>query len=294
MKKLLVKIKIHIETIIWCYIIPDKISLKKWYYLEMGKRLDYKNPSTLSEKIQWLKIHDRNPLYHKLVDKYEVKKIIGDLIGEEHIIKPLGIWNDFKDIDFSTLPNQFVLKFTHDSGSVTVCKDKRLLDYYECAKKYAHSFKNRDYYHRIYKEWAYKGVRPRILAEEYLKDDKYEDLTNYEFYCCNGTPKFVNASINKLSNDACAYLYSLSWERLHPELPNVIERPKNFDLMIELSKKIAKFINNPFERIDFYEVNGNVYFGEITFYPAGGVQKFFYKDDDAVFGRYVDLSKGAI
>jgi len=267
-----IRILMFPRHLIRCYLLPDELCLKLSYRRKMGSRLNLDNPRTFTEKIQWLKLHDRKPVYHSLVDKYEAKKVIGNLIGEQYIIKPLGVWDNYEDIDFSVLPDCFVLKFTHDSHSTTVCTDKSRFDKSKYAGFYAHSFRNRDFYHRDYKEWAYKGVKPRIIAEPYLKDDRYEDLSSYEIYCCNGVAKCIVASINKLSSDSKAYIYTFDWERMHPELPNVVDRPKSLELMKVLAEKVAHFIDNPFVRVDFYEIGGKPFFGEVTFYPNAGMK----------------------
>lgn len=280
----------HVKNKFWYYLLPDSICLKIRYKEKFGKKLNLRNPQTFNEKIQWLKLHDRKPYYHDLVDKCEAKKIVGKIIGEEHIIKTLGVWDNYEDIDFSTLPDQFVLKFTHDSGSVTVCTDKSKFNKDDYSGKYAHSFANRDYYHRKYKEWVYKGIKPRIIAEEYLPDEKYDCLTTYELYCFNGKPKIMFLLINKLTPDATAYYYDMSWNRLRPDAKNNFDKPQNFELMKELAEKIARNVDNPFVRVDFYDVDGKVYFGEVTFYPDAGMSRSSIRES---FGDYIDLTRGA-
>jgi len=286
-------IKSNLEKLVWGYLLPDSICYRIWYRKVFKRKLNLKNPQTFNEKIQWLKLHDRKPQYHNLVDKYEAKRIIGSIIGEEYIVKTYGVWDRWEDIDFSQLPDSFVLKFTHDSNSVTICRDKSKLDRASCASKYSKSFKNRDFYHREFKEWVYKGIKPRIIAEEYLQDDTYDDLTNYEFFCCNGKARCVAASVNKLSADARAYSYDLCWNRFHPGEPNLVKKPESLNLMIELAQKIAAYVNNPFVRVDFHDVNGHPYFGEVTFSPNAGLGRFVLDSDDYIFGSWIDLSRGA-
>ena len=277
---------------VWCYLIPDALCHRITHRRLFGVKADLRSPRTFNEKIQWLKLHDRKPLYRHLVDKYEAKGIMAGLIGEEHIIPALGVWDRFEDIDFDSLPDEFVLKFTHDSGSVTVCTDKSAFDFGAAARKYSASFKNRSFYHREYKEWAYKGIPRRIIAEPYLKDDVFRDLTTYELHCCNGAVRYITVITNKLGADAAAHIYDLSWERYHKDLPKTVARPRGLELMIELAEKTARFIDNPFVRIDFYEAKGKVYFGEVTFYPNAGIGTFQY-DDDLEFGQMIDLGRGA-
>lgn len=281
------------RNFIWGYLLPDRLCLRILYKKATGKKLNLKNPKTFTEKLQWLKLHDRKPYYHNLVDKYEVKKIVGDIIGEEHIIKPIGVWERYDDIDFSTFPDQFVLKFTHDSGSTVVCKDKSGFNKDNYAWKYARRFGNRDYYRREFKEWVYKGVKPRIIAEPYLQDEQHNDLSTFEFYCCNGEAKCIVALLDKLSSGARGCFYDLSWNAIFKDKEFECEKPHNLELMKNLAEKIAGYVNNPFVRVDMYEVDNQVYFGEITFYPNAGIFNFRYDGWDEQLGSWIDLTKGA-
>ena len=155
----------------------------------MGKKLNLKNPQTFNEKLQWLKLYDRKPIYTTMVDKYEVKQFVANIIGEEYIIPTLGVWNSFDDIDFDSLPDRFVLKTTHDSGGVVICSDKRKLDLDTARKKLTKSLKNNFYYQG--REWPYKNVKPRIIAEKYVIDDITGELRDYKFFCFDGDPKFM-------------------------------------------------------------------------------------------------------
>jgi hypothetical protein len=288
-------IKEWIHDIFLYYIISDSLYLKIRYKEVFGKKLNLSNPKTFTEKIQWLKLNDRNPLYHHLVDKYEVKPIIASIIGDEYIIKTLGVWKRFEDIDFDKLPNQFVLKCTHDSASIVICKNKRQFDPSKYKKMYNDIFLKVDYYHFQNKQWAYKGLKPRIIAEEYIEDDKYDSLSDYKLYCFNGVAKGVYVTINRFTKLSVS-MYDMDWnlmpfEHIHPNRGEKIEKPKNLELMRKLAEKVAKFIDNPFVRIDFYETNGKVYFGEVTFYPEGGMCYFKPEEWDYMMGSWIDLSK---
>ncbi len=279
------------------YLLPDSSYLKHRYKEVFNVPLNLANPQKFSEKIQWLKLHDRKPIYHKLVDKAEVKPIIAEIIGEEYIIKTIAVWDKFEDIDLSKLPNQFILKCTHDSASVSICLDKSTFDLSKHTWKYAKQHLNDDYYHFENKQWAYKGLKGRIIAEEYLEDDKYDSLADYKLYCFNGEARCVYVTINRFTN-LRVNIYDMEWNRMpfdhiHPSTTEIIDKPKNLVLMKQLAEKIAKFIDNPYVRVDFYEVKGKVYFGEVTFYPEGGMGYFDPPEWDYTFGSWIDLKRGA-
>lgn len=286
--------KESIYNFFWYYFLPDPIYLRYRYKKVFGCLPDLQNPQKFSEKIQWLKLHDRNPLYHKLVDKYDVKPIIAGIIGDEYVIKTLGVWDSYDDIEWEKLPNQFVLKCTHDSASITICLDKSTFDPKKHAWKYNDVYMKRDYYHFENKQWAYKGLKPRIIAEEYIEDRTYDSLSDYKFYCFNGVAKGVYVTINRFTNLSVS-MYDMDWElmpfeHIHPNRGEMIAKPKNFELMTKLAEMIAHFIDNPYVRVDFYETNGNVYFGEITFYPEGGMCYFKPEKWDYEMGSWMDIS----
>lgn len=271
--------------------LPDKAYIKLMYYCIMDRRVNLKNPQTFNEKLQWLKLYNRNPAYTMLVDKYEVKKYIEETIGKEYVIPTLGIYSSFDEIDFDKLPNQFVIKCTHDSGGVVVCKDKTKLDINAARKKINKSLKNNFFY--IGREWPYKNVKPRIIIEQYLDDHKNEDLNDYKFMCFNGKVKCSFVCSGRRSEDGLKVtFFDLDWhkmpfERHYPYSKKEIEQPKNYRKMIELSEKIAKDL--PFARIDFYEVESKVYFGEITFFPGNGTEEFTPEKYDYLLGSWIKL-----
>ena len=278
--------------------IEDEIYLKKAFKLFMGKKLNLKNPLTFSEKLQWLKLYNRKPEYTTMVDKYAVKEYIAEKIGEEHVIKTLGVWDRFDDIDFNALPQQFVLKTTHDSGGLSICRDKSTFDKEKAREKIEKSLE-REYFY-VWREWPYKDVKPRIIAEQYMEQKGCDELTDYKFYCFNGEPKFLYISQGLSNHETARIQYvSLDWEKMavrrtdFPEMDKLPPKPITYDKMIEFSKTFSK--NIPFLRVDFYEINGKLYFSELTFSPGAGLTKFEPESWDYKFGDWITLSeKGKI
>lgn len=271
-------------------LLPDKLFIKLKFFKNFHRLPNLKNPKTFNEKIQWLKLYDRNPYYTKLVDKYEVKKIVADIIGEEHIIPTLGVWDKAEDIDFVSLPNQFVLKATHDSGRVIICKDKEKLDK-EWAKKEMAKSLERDFY-ALTREWPYKEVPRRIIAEAFIEDPS-GDLKDYKFFCFNGKPQYFKVDFERFIYHR-ANLYDLNWnllpfeESAYPSDQNrKHQKPINFDKMIELVKILAKQFT--LIRIDLYNANGKIFFGEITFYPNSGMVRINPTEADIKLGKMLKL-----
>ena len=274
--------------------VPDSLYLRRQYKKIMGKPLNLNNPHTFNEKLQWLKIHDRNPLYTTMVDKYAVKKYVADMIGEEYIIPTLGVWDKFDDINFDELPYQFVLKCTHDSGGLVICKDKSKLDMEKAKEKIEKSLKTN--YYLLGREWPYKNVQRRIIAEKYMVDYSGNDLSDYKVHCFNGVPKVILVCSERFS-DAGLHedFYDVNWKRLdvkrpdHPSSDIEQPEPKELQKMLLLSEQLSR--KYPFMRTDFYEVNGRLYFGEITFYPASGFDRFEPEEWDYKFGEWLSLPK---
>lgn len=272
----------------------DETYLKMMYKIHMGKTLHLDHPQTFNEKLQWLKIHDRNPLYTTMVDKYAVKKYVADKIGEKYIIPTLGVWDHFDDIDFDALPNQFVLKCTHDSGGLVICKDKEKLDK-QAAKAKIEKCLKRNYYWSG-REWPYKNVKPRIIAEKYMADDMDTELKDYKLMCFNSKVKATFVCTNRFSDQGLnVTFYDTNWEKLPFERPNHpmdkedILQPKSYEEMVKLAEKLAQHIS--FLRVDFYEVKGKPYFGELTFYPASGLEAFSPDQWDKTLGDLIELPK---
>lgn len=273
-------------------ILSDKTYLKLRYYLTFNKKLNLKNPKTYNEKLQWMKLYDRNPLYTKIVDKYEVKKYIAEKIGEEYVIPTLGIWDRFEDIDFDKLPEQFVLKCTHDSGSVLICKDKTAFDYDVARSHFARCLKH-DSYHSG-REWAYKDVRPRIIAEEYMEDDFKTGLRDYKFFCFDGKVKalFIATERGIEGTDVKFDFFDENFNHLpfkhgHEQASITPSMPEHFEKMKEISARLSEGFRHV--RIDLYNVNGKIYFGEMTFYHHCGFVPFEPEEWDHTFGSWINI-----
>ena len=253
-------------------ILPDKIFLKKLFKNKMGEELDLKHPKTFNEKLQWLKLYDRKPEYTKMVDKYLVKDYVAKIIGTEVIIPTLGVWDRFDDIDFDALPERFVLKCTHDSGGVYVCKNKGEFDV-EKAKEFFDSRLSVNYY-KYTREWPYKNIKPRIIAEEFIDSGLDAGLIDYKFFCFNNEPKLLYISVG-LDHHPTAMIsfYDLDGNEMpfhrsdYKSFSNAV-LPNNFDEIKMLTNRLAQNINCPFVRIDMYAVGNKVYFSEITFTPC--------------------------
>jgi hypothetical protein len=262
----------------FAWLFPDKFYLKAYYLLIMGKKLNLNNPQTYNEKLQWLKLFDRKPEYTQMVDKATAKDYVAKIIGNEYIIPTLGVWEKFEDIDFEKLPDQFVLKTTHDSGGVVVCKDKKTFDIKSVSDKINKRLQINAFY--ILREWPYKNVKPRIIVEKFLANSNNEELLDYKFYCFNGEVKCVLVCSNRdaAKKNLCLDFYDMDWKRLPFKFikyaNNQISFPKpyNYELMLEFSKKLS--LNIPHIRVDFYEVDGHLYFGELTFTTTSGYSDY--------------------
>ena len=275
------------------WFLSDKTYVKMLYRLEMGKKLDLTSPRTFNEKLQWLKLYNRKPEYTNMVDKYEVKKYIEKVIGKEYIIPTLGIYDKFDDIDFSKLPNQFVIKCTHDGGSIFICKNKKDFDIESARKKINKKLKMNYYYHE--REWPYKNVKPRIIIEKYMEDKNDKELRDYKFYCFDGYVKALLVATNRQSEtEELAFDYfDNKYNHLkltnhwHPNAKTIPHKPKQFEKMVELASKLSKGF--PHIRVDFYEVNGEIYFGELTFFDMGGTLKIHPDDWELEWGNLIKL-----
>ena len=271
----------------------DKLYLKIFYKHKQGETLSFCNPVTFNAKTQWLKLYDRKDLYTAMVDKYEVKKIVAQCIGEEHIIPTIGCWERFEDIDFEKLPEKFVLKTNHDSGGVLICTDKSKIDYEKAKKCFNKKLKTNYYYNG--REWPYKNVRLKILAEEYMEDVKDEDLKDYKVYVFNGKVKCIHVDYDRFTNHRrnfydCDWNY-LPFTTLYPTDPkHIIEKPAKLDEMIEFAEAITKRIDTPaFLRVDFYIIKGKIYFGETTFYHGSGLERFYPVEWGKTLGDWISL-----
>ena len=289
---------------------PDSLFLKYYYFVNTKKRLNLRNPQSFNEKLQWLKLYDRKPLYTQMVDKYEAKSYVAEVIGQQYIIPTIGVWDNFDEIDFERLPNTFVLKCTHDSGGLIICKDKSKLDYNNARKKIESSLRRNYFYFN--REWPYKNVKPRIIAEKYMVDEidykndtsnvKMENqnveahesaLVDYKLMCFNGEFKCCFTCTDRFNGSGLKVTFfdrqwnKMPFERHYPKDNREIKKPQNFEEMIGLAEKLS--INIPFVRVDFYEINGRIYFGELTFFPGSGIEEFTPETWDYTLGSWINL-----
>lgn len=277
-------------------LIPDKLFLYINFYGYIGHKLNLKNPKTFNEKLQWIKLYNRKSEYTEMVDKYEAKKYIARTIGEEYIIPTLGVWDKFDDIDFSKLPDQFVLKCTHDSGGLVICPDKSKLDIDGARKKINKSLRRNYFWHG--REWPYKHVKPRIIAEQFMVDESGVELKDYKLMCFNGECKTTFVGSDRYSEKGFHTTYFdrdwnvLPFTRHYPYRKEGFPKPQSYEKMIELAEKLAKDI--PFVRIDFYEIYGKIYFGEITFFPGSGNMEFVPSKWDEIVGSWIQLPEEKI
>ena len=281
---------------LFCFF-PDKLILEMQYKDMMGKKLNLKNPRTFNEKLQWLKLYDKNPLYKTLVDKYEVKEYVSKIIGDEYIIPTINVFDRFEDIDFSILPNQFVIKNTNDSGSTTVIKEKTNINIEELRRKYS----LRSNYFLGGREWPYKDLKQRIIIEQYMCDNdtsvlSNQSLTDYKFYCFDGFVDCVMICYDRASGDTKFYFFDKDWKlkrinKRGKEAPSdfSLPKPKCLDLMFSIASRLSQGI--PFVRVDLYQSGERVFFGEMTFYPQSGFDKNYLPETDLYFGDLINLSK---
>ena len=272
--------------------LPDKTYLKLVFKSMLGYPLNLKKPETFNEKLQWLKIYNRKDIYTQMVDKYDVKNYVASVIGQEYIIPTLGVWDTFEKVDFDILPDQFVLKCTHDSGGLIICKDKQKFDLLDSKMKIDACLKSN--YYSVWREWPYKNVKPRIIAEQYMSDGG-QDIKDYKFFVFNGKVKCFKIDFDRFTKHGANY-YDPSGkllpfgEKICPPNPQKnLKMPQNLNLMIELAERLAS--DQDFLRVDFYEINNRVYFGELTFYPATGMGKFVPEEWDKKLGSWLQLSK---
>lgn len=271
--------------------VPDEIHLKLIFRAYNDYPLDLDAPQTFNAKIQWLKLHDKNPDYVKLVDKYAVKEWVADRIGEEVLAKTYAVWANVDDIDLSILPDSFVLKTNHDCGGVVICRDRNSFDFDSAKQKLRRHLATNYYWGG--REWPYKNVKPLVFAEEYLDGiDEEKGFTDYKFMCFNGDVKCAFTCTGRENNDLRVDFFTPEWLHLpftrhYPNADIPPSAPKNLSKMIEFSMTLSRGI--PFVRVDFYEVRGSVYFGEMTFYPGGGFEEFDSLEWDRKLGSWIDL-----
>ena len=278
---------------IFARLYSDRKYLEALFPLRTGYKLNLDNPKTFNEKLQWLKLHDRRPEYTQMVDKVEVKKYVTGIIGEEHIIPTLAVYNRVEDIDFDNMPNQFVLKCTHDSGGIIICKDKTKFDRKAAQKKLRKGLKRNYFYQN--REWPYKNVKPRIIAEKYIEPSPdVKDLPDYKWYCFDGEPKYCQVIQDRSTIETIDF-FDTEWR--HQEFVGLNTKagnasvapscPANLQTHIRIARELSK--NIPFVRIDLYEIRDHTYFGEITFYPKSGMGNFRPNVYDELLGKMINL-----
>lgn len=272
--------------------LPDEAQIRLVYRLKMGRKLNLKNPETFTEKLQWVKLYDHKPVYTRMVDKYEAKGWIEEQVGAEYVIKTYGVWERFEDIDRDALPKEFIMKTTHDSGTFMICSDKASFDW-ETAKKRMEKSLKRNYFVRS-REWPYKNVKPRIICEELLKNADGKPLSDYKFYCFDGTVRMSHITFGRGSAEGLSMNYydrdlnvlpvqHYKYPRYHGEFTP----PKHYEKMVELAAVLSKGV--PHLRVDFYEANDRIYVGELTFFTDGGFGAYDPAEFDKTVGSWMTL-----
>lgn len=286
----LAKVALHVlRKIGW--LIPDLIYIRMTYYLVFKKKLNLKNPLTYNEKLQFLKIHDRNPLYTKLVDKHLAKEYVSNIIGNEYTIPTYGVWNKYEDINFEKIPEKFVIKCTNGSGGVLICKNRENFDFVKAGKFFSSQLRKNPFY--VLREWPYKYVKNKIIIESFLVDESGTELKDYKFFCFNGEPKFFFIASER-PHDTRFDFFDLDFNHLpfiqgHPIAEKTLIKPKNFDKMIEIAKRLSEGLIHV--RVDLYNIDGKIYFGELTFYHFSGMVPFEPDEWDYKFGDFIDLKQ---
>lgn len=270
--------------------IPDALYLKIIYRAETGKRLDLKHPKTYNEKLQWLKLYDRRPEYTMMVDKYEVRKYVAEKIGEEYLIPLIGVYDSVDEIPWEELPDKFVLKCTHGSGSNILCNDKKELDI-QMAKKKLRKWMKKNFFW-VFREWPYKNVKPRIVCEKYMVDESGIELKDYKIFCFDGEPKLIQVDFDRF-RDHKRNIYDLDWNLVdltikYPRDPNkTIARPDKLDEMLDVARKLSAGI--PHVRVDLYSIGDKIYFGELTFTHGAGYEPFYPESYNELLGSWLKL-----
>ena len=279
--------------------LPQRVSDEKhikWMwksYFGPSKLLNLKSPITFNEKLQWLKLHDRNPLYNTLVDKYRVKPWVAERIGSEYVTETYAVWESVNDVDISGLPGRFVLKTNHDCGGVVVCSDRRKFDLEAAKKKLAKHLRTNYYWGG--REWPYEDVKPLVFAEEYIEpEDPGEGLVDYKFFCFGGKADCVMACVGRASGKPRFYFLDRGWEVRRYNASSLslpegfsLPRPDGADGMFEIAERLSEGI--PFVRVDLYDAGGRVLFGEMTLYPQSGFDPNILPEADERWGKMIDL-----
>ena len=267
-----------------------KLIIEKQFEEQVGYKPNIDNPKTFNEKMQWLKLYNEDPLLTKCADKYLVRNYIKEKIGEEYLIPLIGVYNNPDEIDFSALPNQFVLKVNWGSGQNIIVKDKSQLNIEETKTKLNEWLEPRSNHYFYSFEWSYKNIKPKIICEKYIQQQN-DDLYDYKFMCYNGIIKNLFVVSNR-KNNLYVDFYDINWNKLpfkrkYKNSPNGIEKPDNLYKLIKLAETIGK--DFPFARVDFYNVNNQIYFSEVTFYPGNGMEAFEPIEWDYELGKLLKI-----
>lgn len=269
----------------------DRTYIRWMYRLNIGRWPDLDNPKTFNEKLQWLKLYNRKPEYTIMADKVKAKEWVAERIGQEYIIPTLGVWDDPDDIDFDALPDQFVLKCNHNSGTgMYICKDKSKMDVEAVKKGLRKGLKENYFLHG--REWPYKNIPRKILAEKFMVDESGTDLKDYKIFNFDGEPEIIEVDYDRFVNH-CRNVYDKEWNYIEMEIEypskrsRQIARPEHFEQMLELARKLSKGI--PHVRTDFYSIEGKLYFGEMTFFHGSGHEHFRPEDWDERLGKLIRL-----
>lgn len=269
-------------------VLPTTVYLRLLFRVRTGYWMNLKAPKSFDEKLQWLKLNDIHPEYAQFVDKAKAKEVVAGIIGEKYVIPTIGVWNSLTDIDWEILPDQFVLKTTGDSGGVIVCKDKHAINK-EKAFNYLLKRGNKDYF-KYSKEYPYKYVSHKFLAETYLEGDD-GDLRDYKIFCFSGVPMYIQVDCNRFIHHERA-VYDTQWNKLDLEIEfpmyeGTIDKPTCLSEMLNVAKKLS--VGMPHVRVDLYCVKDHVYFGEMTFFHGSGMERFRPRIWDYKFGDLIHL-----
>jgi len=272
------------------HLISNSLYVKCNYKWVTGGKLNLKNPRSFNEKIQWLKVYERNPMYTILSDKYCVREYVSRKIGEQYLIPLIGVYDDVDDIPWDELPTKFVLKCNHASGTNIICKNRETLDIRDSIKKLKKWMRTNYYWYS--REWSYKNIKPKIVCEKYMVDESGVELKDYKIFCFHGEPKLIQVDYNRFKGHK-RNLYDISWNYIDVSIkyPNdskvYIERPEKLEEMLELAKKLSA--DYPHVRVDFYSISGEIYFGEMTFYHGSGHERFTPKELEIQMGEWINL-----
>lgn len=274
--------------------LPSKTYVKYHYEYFSGKKLNLKNPQEFNEKIEWYKVFYRPKILNRLADKYEVRSYVEEKIGKQYLNELYGIYDNGNDINFETLPDQFVVKANHTNSQNLIVKNKKTLDKNKAIKLF-NKWLSKNQYYKKGQEWAYKDIKPKLVIEKFLKENDRNTLVDYKFYCFDGQPKFIDVHMDREEEhkqgcfDLDFNLLPFGKSKNYKTIPSDIEKPSNLSEMVNLAEKLADKL--PFVRVDFYSVNGKSIFGEMTFYPADARKDFYPDEYNKIIGDYFKLPK---